>query len=82
MSVSQTVTNKLSSLSDSLRGEAENDSMSEDERAALDDAERLANQFSDIKPEHLVISGNHLFAIPNEIQLFTVDKFGTEHSRS
>ena len=39
--------------------------LQKDRRKALENAERLADRYKDIKPKSLVISGNHLFSIPN-----------------
>ena len=65
MSVFQKVNEVLSSPSNSVSEIFERQSMTESERIALEDAERLADQFSDIKPSHLVVSGKHLFSLPN-----------------
>lgn len=35
----------------------------EEEKKAILEAERLSNLFDDIKPDQLVVSGNHLFQI-------------------
>ena len=61
MSLKERVNHKLLSLPDKLSDLIEFKDLSFKEKAAIDEAERLADEFSDIKPDHLVVSDNHLF---------------------
>ena len=40
-------------------------SLKKEQREALEEAEKLAEMYKDVKPERFVSSSNHLFFIPN-----------------
>ncbi len=61
MSVTETVNRKLTKISGDLSEFLEDSEMSKEEKEAINEAERLADQYSDIKPDQMVISGKHLF---------------------
>ncbi|MCY4197758.1 MAG: hypothetical protein OXD33_12725 [Rhodobacteraceae bacterium] len=63
MSVTETIARKLTRISGDLSDFLEDSEMSKKEKEAINEAERLADQYSDIKPDQLVISGRHLFQI-------------------
>ncbi len=63
MSVTETIARKLTRISGDLSDFLEDSEMSKEEKEAINEAERLADQYSDIKPDQLVISGKHLFQI-------------------
>ncbi len=39
--------------------------LTKQEKEAIEDAERLSDMYDDIKPESYTISGNHLFVMQN-----------------
>ncbi len=61
MSVTERTNRKLSSLPEKLSDLIGGRELSVEEKAAINEAERLADEYSDIKPDHLVISDNHFF---------------------
>ena len=63
MSVAESVTRRLAKMFGDLADLFEDNCLTEEERAAINEAARLADQFSDVKPDHLVESGNRLFNI-------------------
>ena len=63
MSITQTIARKLTKTPADLSDIFKDSELSEKEKKALNEAERLADQYSDIKPDQLVISGNYLFQI-------------------
>ncbi len=62
MSVSKTITQKLRKEADKLSDFFEDASLSEEEKKAIDEAERLADKYADIKPDQLVVNSNYLFS--------------------
>ncbi len=63
MSVTETIARKLTRMPGDLSDFLEDSEMSKEEKEAINEAARLADQYSDIKPDQLVISGRHLFQI-------------------
>lgn len=61
MSLLKTVSQKLKTGPNKLSEFLEDTKLSEEEKEAIDQAERLADEYSDIKPDQLVISSNYLF---------------------
>ncbi len=61
MSLLKTVSQKLKTGPNKLSEFLEDTKLSEEEKEAIDQAERLADEYSDIKPDQLVVSSNYLF---------------------
>jgi len=61
MSEAGKVKSRLISKSGNLSDFLENAGMSKEEKEAINEADRLADEYSDIKPDQLTISGKHLF---------------------
>lgn len=64
MKVHDLVTGRVSGLADELADLLKNERMTDEEREAITEAERLSELFEDVKPERLVVTGNHLFQLP------------------
>ncbi|MCY4153180.1 MAG: hypothetical protein OXE94_13235 [Aestuariivita sp.] len=63
MSITEMIARKLVRIPADNSDLFNDDELSKEEKEAINEAERLADQYSDIQPEQLVISGNHLFQI-------------------
>lgn len=65
--VTEAVTEKVRRLSADVSDYAIDGPLTEDEKEALREAERLADLFEDVSPERYSISGNYLFQPPADI---------------
>ena len=62
MSVTERLNSKLSCLPNKLSDLIDVRDLSVEEKAAINEAERLADEFSDIKPDHLAVSDKQYFS--------------------